>query len=104
MLQKRMFKVISPIEKNGNKWWMRCGSGFENKDASINLYLNALDWAVNDPAERGQPVLVRYADDFVILCATGQGAALRQRLTRWLAARGLGAAILRPDRYIFDVA
>jgi hypothetical protein len=54
-----------------------------------NLYLNALDWAVNDPTERGQPVLVRYADDFVILCATGQGEALRQRLTRWLAARGL---------------
>jgi group II intron reverse transcriptase/maturase len=54
-----------------------------------NLYLNALDWAVNDPAQRGQPVLVRYADDFVILCAPGQGAALRQRLTRWLEARGL---------------
>jgi group II intron reverse transcriptase/maturase len=54
-----------------------------------NLYLNALDWAVNDPAQRGQPVLVRYADDFVILCATGQGATLRQRLARWLAARGL---------------
>jgi RNA-directed DNA polymerase len=54
-----------------------------------NLYLNALDWAVNDPAERGQPVLVRYADDFVILCATGQGEVLRQRLTRWLTARGL---------------
>jgi group II intron reverse transcriptase/maturase len=32
-----------------------------------NLYLNALDWAVNDPQERGQPVMVRYADDFVIL-------------------------------------
>jgi group II intron reverse transcriptase/maturase len=54
-----------------------------------NLYLNALDWAVNDPTERGQPVLVRYADDFVILCAPGQGEALRQRLRRWLAARGL---------------
>ena len=54
-----------------------------------NLYLDALDWAVNDPAQRGQPVLVRYADDFVILCAPGQGPALRQRLTRWLAARGL---------------
>ncbi len=28
-----------------------------------NLYLNALDWAVNDAGVRGQPVLVRYADD-----------------------------------------
>jgi group II intron reverse transcriptase/maturase len=54
-----------------------------------NLYLNGLDWAVNDPTVRGQPVLVRYADDFVILCALGQGKALRERLTRWLEARGL---------------
>jgi len=54
-----------------------------------NLYLNALDWAVNDPKEAGRPVLVRYADDFVILCAPGQGEALRARLDRWLGARGL---------------
>ena len=31
-----------------------------------NLYLNALDWAVNEQVA-GKPVLVRYADDFVIL-------------------------------------
>lgn len=54
-----------------------------------NLYLNALDWAVNDSGVPGQPVLVRYADDFVILCAPGQGPALRERLSRWLASRGL---------------
>jgi group II intron reverse transcriptase/maturase len=54
-----------------------------------NLYLNALDWAVNDPTVRGQPVLVRYADDFVILCAPGQGTVLRQGLDRWLVPRGL---------------
>lgn len=54
-----------------------------------NLYLNALDWQVNDPKVRGQPVMVRYADDFVILCAPGQGTALRQRLIHWLAPRGL---------------
>ena len=54
-----------------------------------NLYLNKLDWAVNDPKERGQPVMVRYADDFVILCAPGQGAELVKRLRRWLEARGL---------------
>ena len=54
-----------------------------------NLYLNALDWAVNDPQQRGQPVMVRYADDFVILCAPGQGAELVGRLRRWLEARGL---------------
>jgi group II intron reverse transcriptase/maturase len=54
-----------------------------------NLYLNALDWAVNDPQEPGLPVLVRYADDFVILCAPGQGKGLVRRLQRWLEARGL---------------
>jgi group II intron reverse transcriptase/maturase len=54
-----------------------------------NLYLNALDWDVNDPRQPGRPVLVRYADDFVILCAPGQGAELTERLKRWLEARGL---------------
>lgn len=54
-----------------------------------NLYLNGLDWAVNDPQQRGRPELVRYADDFVILCRPGQGTELLQRLRRWLAARGL---------------
>lgn len=54
-----------------------------------NVYLNALDWAVNNPSEAGQPVMVRYADDFVILCEPGQGQRLQQRLRRWLVARGL---------------
>ena len=53
-----------------------------------NLYLNGLDWAVNERV-RGRPVLVRYADDLVILSAPGQGAGLRARLGRWLEQRGL---------------
>jgi RNA-directed DNA polymerase len=53
-----------------------------------NLYLNALDWAVNEKVQ-GKPVLIRYADDFVILSAPGQGEELRQRLRTWLTARGL---------------
>lgn len=53
-----------------------------------NLYLNGLDWAVNEKVA-GQPVLVRYADDLVILAAPGQGAGLRERLGKWLNARGL---------------
>ena len=41
--QKRMFKVISPIEKEGGgTYWMRCGTGFVNKDNSINVYLDAM--------------------------------------------------------------
>ena len=48
MLQKRMFKVISPVErKDGNKFWMRVGSGFTNKDDSINIYLDAIPAARN---------------------------------------------------------
>jgi RNA-directed DNA polymerase len=54
-----------------------------------HLYLNALDWAVNHPQEPGHPALVRYADDLVIRCAPGQGTELRERLGRWLEARGL---------------
>ncbi len=55
MLQKRMYKVIAPMEgKDGAKWWMRCGSGYTNKDDSINLYLNALPFA---RGERGELTL-----------------------------------------------
>lgn len=43
MFKAKMYKVISPIEKDGTtKFWMRCGTGFTNKDESINIYLDAL--------------------------------------------------------------
>ena len=43
MIQKRMFKVISPIErKDGTTFWMRVGSAFPNKDGSINVYVDAM--------------------------------------------------------------
>lgn len=43
MFSKRMFKVISPIDrKDGGKFWIRCGSAYLNKDNSINVYLEAL--------------------------------------------------------------
>ncbi len=42
-MQKKMFKVITAIEKrNGEKFWTRCGTGFTNKDDSINLYLDVI--------------------------------------------------------------
>jgi len=53
-----------------------------------NLYLNPLDWAVNEKVS-GKPVLVRYADDFVILCGRGRGEGLLERLRAWLRGRGL---------------
>jgi group II intron reverse transcriptase/maturase len=53
-----------------------------------NLYLNRLDWQVNERCEL-RPVLVRYADDFVILSRPGQGSELQARLQRWLDRHGL---------------
>ncbi len=53
-----------------------------------NLYLNRWDRQVNDRCEQ-RPVLVRYADDFVILSRPEQGAEMLVRLKRWLEAHGL---------------
>jgi RNA-directed DNA polymerase len=53
-----------------------------------NLYLNRLDKAVNEEVAC-RPVMVRYADDFVIHCRPGQAQALIVRLRRWLEARQL---------------
>jgi len=53
-----------------------------------NLYLNRLDWQVNERCEL-RPRIVRYADDFVILSRPGQGAELQARLKRWLERNGL---------------
>jgi hypothetical protein len=53
-----------------------------------NLYLDGLDKAVN----RGRvikAVMVRYADDFVVLCPKGQGAEMHRRLKVWLEKRKL---------------
>ena len=40
---KKMFKVMCPIErKDGTTHWMRVGTGFPNRDDSVNLYLDVL--------------------------------------------------------------
>ncbi len=58
MTMKKMFKVICPMERNGHKWWMRVGSGFPNKDDSINIYLDAL------PTQAGFTLQLReYTED-----------------------------------------
>lgn len=55
--QKRMFKVISPIErKDGGKFWMRCGTAYVNKDNSINVYLDAVPCA---PSKDGHGVTLQ---------------------------------------------
>ena len=53
-----------------------------------NIYLTPLDKAVNEGCKE-KPILIRYADDLVILCEPGQGEGLKGRLSRWLQARGL---------------
>ena len=53
-----------------------------------NLYLNDLDYAVNEKCEL-KPKMVRYADDLVILCRKGQGHGLKERLSKFLAHKGL---------------
>lgn len=53
-----------------------------------NLYLNPLDKEVNEQWE-SSPRMVRYADDFVILCWPKKAEKARNRLNRWLASRGL---------------
>ncbi len=42
--QKKMYKVLIPIEKKGGgaTYWMRVGTGFTSKDSSsLNLYIDA---------------------------------------------------------------
>jgi hypothetical protein len=40
---KKMYKVLSPMEKKGGgTYWMRIGTGYTNRDDSLNLYLDAM--------------------------------------------------------------
>jgi RNA-directed DNA polymerase len=68
----------------------RCGTpqGGVISPLLANLYLNDLDHAVNEKCEQ-KPMMVRYADDLLILCKPGQGTGLQARLKRWLEAREL---------------
>jgi group II intron reverse transcriptase/maturase len=53
-----------------------------------NLYLNSLDHGVNDHPELDAK-LIRYADDFVLLCRPGGGGVMLERLKEYLRAKGL---------------
>ena len=55
--KKKMFKIISPIDKrDGTKFWMRCGVGYENKDQSVNMYIDALPVAAG---KDGRPLTLQ---------------------------------------------
>lgn len=53
-----------------------------------NLYLNSLDHGVNDHPELDAK-LIRYADDFVLLCRPGGGGAMLERLKKYVHAKRL---------------
>ena len=53
-----------------------------------NLFLNSLDHGVNDCLELDAK-LIRYADDFVLLCRPGHGGAMLERLKRYVQAKRL---------------
>lgn len=53
-----------------------------------NLYLDGLDKAVN-LGKKFQSKMVRYADDFVILCHKGAAEPVMESLKQWLERRGL---------------
>ena len=53
-----------------------------------NLYLNSLDRGVNDHPEL-EAKLVRYADDFVLLCRPGRAPGMQARLKVYLEKKGL---------------
>ncbi|MGH8017217.1 MAG: reverse transcriptase domain-containing protein [Opitutaceae bacterium] len=53
-----------------------------------NLYLNSPDHGVNDHPELDAK-LIRYADDFVLLCRPGDGGAMLERLKKYVHAKRL---------------
>ena len=67
-----------------------------------NIYLHAFDQQM---ARAGPGVLVRYADDFVVMCATpGQAQAALEVARSVLASMGLEGASSNPTRASFFVA
>jgi group II intron reverse transcriptase/maturase len=91
-LIKRMLEAAVVEEENGVRRITpnRCGTpqGGVISPLLANLYLNALDWEINEHGA-GKPQMVRYADDFVILCGPGRGEEVRAQLVKRLEAKGL---------------
>ena len=84
--------IVEEDPKTGAKRTVknRCGTpqGGVISPLLANLYLDGLDKAVN-AGKQMKAVMVRYADDFVVLCRKGQGAEMHKRLTSWLERREL---------------
>ena len=84
--------IVEEDPKTGTKRKVqnRCGTpqGGVISPLLANLYLDGLDKAVNG-GRHMKAVMVRFADDFVILCREGQGAEMKGRLESWLERRKL---------------
>ena len=84
--------IVEEDPKRGTKRKVknRCGTpqGGVISPLLANLYLDGLDKAVNGGRQM-KAVMVRFADDFVILCRKGQGAEMKRRLESWLERRKL---------------
>jgi RNA-directed DNA polymerase len=82
------------VMKEMERWTPTAGTpqGAVISPLLANIYLHPLDLLMEESGYR----MVRYADDFVILCRTAEeaAAALRQ-ITAWTAANGL---TLHPDK------
>ncbi len=63
MMQKKMYKVLTPILKRDGQgtWFMKIGSAFTNKDDSINLYLDAIPVGV--APGKGMTLQIRELDE-----------------------------------------
>ena len=84
---RRTFTPPSGIKRKVKN---RCGTpqGGVVSPLLANLYLDGLDKAVNG-GRHMKAVMVRFADDFVILCRKGQGAEMKRQLGSWLERRKL---------------
>jgi len=84
--------IVEEDPENGSKRTVqnRCGTpqGGVISPLLANLYLDGLDKAVNT-GKQLKAVMVRYADDFVVLCRKGKGAEMNRRLRQWLERRKL---------------
>ena len=87
-----MAPIVEEDSETGRKRTVknRCGTpqGGVISPLLANLYLDGLDKAVNT-GKLMKAVMVRYADDFVVLCRKGQGEEMHRRLKCWLERKGL---------------
>ncbi len=85
-------EIVEEDKESGKKQTKknRCGTpqGGVISPLLANIYLDALDKAVNK-GKQMKAVMVRYADDMVLLCPKGKGKPTYKLLKQWLERRGL---------------